>query len=316
VQFNPNLITKIKGKFTMRRLILSVCCLAALQGCNDDSSTTTSSATATDLSIKFAAAVNGENFSCGTTYKNVGSATTNEYKINDFRFYLYDMKLQQRDGTFYPLELKQDGKWQYKDIALLDFENGCLNGTVDTNAQITTTLPAGKTASDYKGICFKVGLPFTENHADPTATVSPINVTGLLWSWTTGRKFIRVDGVGDPVGLNTPFVLHLGSTGCSDVNKVGKQPDAPCTYLNTPQICLTDFVPNQQTIVADVGKVLKNSNIAYNTPDTSSGCMSGNNDPECQQIFPLLGLDFSYIAATGSTPVVFPKQTQTFFSLK
>ena len=300
----------------MRRLVLSVCCLAALQGCNDDDSTPVSSATPTDLSIKFAAAVNGENFACGTTYKNVGSATTNEYKITDFRFYLYDMKLQQLDGTFYPLTLKQDGKWQYNNIALLDFENGCLNGTVDTNTQVIATLPADKKTSDYKGICFTVGLPFTENHSDPTTVAAPINMTGMLWSWTTGRKFIRIDGVGDPLGLNTPFVLHLGSTGCSDVNKVGKQPDAPCTYANTMQICLNEFVPNQQTIVADIGKVLKNSNIAYNTPTTSSGCMSGNNDPECEMIFPLLGLDFSYISATGVAPIIFPKQTQTFFGLK
>lgn len=298
--------------------LISGSCLALLQGCNDssNSSSSTASTTSTDLSIKFAAAVNGTDFTCGTTYKNVGSATTNEYKISDFRFYLYDAKLQQRDGTYYLLELKQDGKWQYKNIALLDFENGCLNGTTDTNTQITTTLPAGKTANDYKGICFTVGLPFTENHSDPTTASSPLNATGMLWSWTTGRKFIRVDGVGDPTGLNAAFHLHLGSTGCSDVNKAGKQPDGPCTYTNTPQICLTEFVPNQQTIVADVGKVLKNNNIAYNTPATASGCMSGNNDPECQTIFPLLGLDFTYIAATGSTPVVFPKQTQTFFSLK
>jgi len=296
--------------------LLSGSCLFLLQACNDDSSTTISSTASTDLSIKFAAAVNGENFTCGATYKNVGSATTSDYKINDFRFYIHDLKLQQRDGTFYPLTLKQDGKWQYNNIALLDFENGCLNGTVETNAQITATLPADKPASSFKGICFTLGVPFTENHSDPTTAPSPINSTGLLWSWTTGRKFLRVDGVGDPLGLNTPFVLHLGSTGCSDVNKLGKQPDGPCTYTNTPQVCLSEFVPNQQTIVADIGKVLKNSNIAYNTPTTSSGCMSGNNDPECEMIFPLLGLDFTYISATGATPIVFPKQTQTFFSLK
>jgi uncharacterized repeat protein (TIGR04052 family) len=294
-------------------LLLSGSCLAVLQGCNDSSS---SSTTSSDVNIKFAAAVNGADFNCGTTYKNVGSATTNEYKINDFRFYLNNVQLQQSDGTLSPLTLKQDGKWQYNNIALLDFENGCSNGTPDTNAQITATLPAGKNASDFKGICFTLGLPFTENHSDPTTASSPINTTGMLWSWTTGRKFLRIDGVGDPTGLNVPFHLHLGSTGCSDVNKAGKQPDGPCTYTNTPQICLNDFVPNQHTIVADVGKVLKNNNIAYNTPSTAAGCMSGNNDPECETIFPLLGLDFTYIAATGSTPVIFPKQTQTFFSLR
>lgn len=86
--------------------LISGSCLFVLNGCNDSStssSSTTTSTTPTDLSIKFAAAVNGADFTCGTTYKNVGSATTHEYKINDFRFYLYDAKLQQRDGTYYPL---------------------------------------------------------------------------------------------------------------------------------------------------------------------------------------------------------------------
>lgn len=308
-------------------MLLLTGCLATtflLTGCDDDttqtpnSTTTTSttpSTTTAEIMIPFRAAVNGAAFTCGTTYKGVGSAVTDSYQINDFRFYIHNVRVQDHyDSKWYPVTLKQD-QWQYQTIALLDFENGCANGTPQQNTQVVATLPAGKNLNDFKGLCFTVGLPFAENHVDPASATSPLNITGMLWSWTTGRKFIRVDGVGDPAGLKTGFHLHLGSTGCSDVNKQGKQPDAPCTYANTPEICLNDFVPNQQVIVADVGNVLKNVNIAYNTPNTALGCMSGNNDPECQPIFPLLGLDFIY--NDGVNPAItFPKQQQVFFGLQ
>lgn len=303
---------------------LCICSALILSGCDDDdnndSNSTSSVSTATvstttEVSIPFRAAVNDAAFTCGSTYKGVGSAVTDSYTINDFRIYLSNLRLQQQDGSMYPLELKQDGKWQYNNIALLDFENGCVNGTPEMNTQVVATLPADKNINDFKGICFTLGLPFTENHADPASAPSPINVTGMLWSWTTGRKFLRIDGVGDPDGLKTSFVLHLGSTGCSDVNKQGKQPDAPCTYANTPEICLSEFIPNKSTIVADIGKVLRNTNVAYNTPNTAAGCMSGNSDPECQTIFPLLGLDFIY--NDGANPAItFPKQEQAFFGLQ
>ncbi|MEZ5671754.1 MAG: MbnP family protein [Thiotrichaceae bacterium] len=96
---------------------------------------------------------------------------------------------------------------------------------------MVATLPTGKNSSDFKGLCFTLGLPFTENHTDHKHIASPINVTGMLWSWTTGRKFIRVDGVGDPDGLKTSFHVHLGSS-CSDVNKQGKQPNCSVHLCN------------------------------------------------------------------------------------
>ena len=316
-------------RFVTRALVptLCLCSVLSLTGCDDDDDSTTtsstststastSSTTTTDINIPFTAQVNGTPFTCGTTFQGVGNAVTDRYRIDDFRFYINNIRLKDHyDGKLYPVELKQDGKWQYNNMALLDFENGCVNGTKELNTQVTATLPAGKNISDFNGICFVVGLPFTENHADPASAPAPINVSGMLWSWTTGRKFIRVDGVGDPDGLKTSFHVHLGSTGCSDVNKQGKQPDGPCTYANTPEICLNNFVLNQHTIIADIGKILRNSNVAYNTPNSAAGCMAGNSDPECQPIFPLLGLDFIY--NDGANPAItFPKQEQVFFGLK
>jgi len=66
-------------------------------------------------------------------------------------------------GKSIPVNLTQDGKWQYQNVALLDFENksgGCANGTVETRNQIVGTIPKG----NYQGLQFTLGVPFNLNH--------------------------------------------------------------------------------------------------------------------------------------------------------
>jgi len=285
-------------------LLTSSLVAVSLTACNSDDDDSTSSASTTTttttttasqeaVTIDFKAAINDAPFVCGQTYQGVGvssGATENAYRVDDFRLYVRDVHLVKSDGSEMAVELDQDGVWQYKTIALLDFEEGCLNGTTAINTQIRGQLPSGEKLSDYTGLCFTIGLPFEENHADPGQAPSPINASGMLWSWTTGRKFVRIDGVGDPNGLNQSFPVHLGSTGCNDSSGTGGAPDAPCTYANQPEICLDNFKVNEQVAVADIGYLLAQSNVTINTPDTAAGCMSGHNDPECITIMPKLGL--------------------------
>jgi uncharacterized repeat protein (TIGR04052 family) len=290
--------------------------LLVLSACDDNTTFTATIRNDTNtiqaaVTIDFQAQVNGEDFVCGQTYPEVGSPG-NDYKIDDYRFYIHDVNLIKIDGNKTPLELTQEGVWQYKNIALLDFENGCLNGTAKMNTQVQGTLPDGEVLSDYNGICLTIGLPFEENHVDPGTAPSPLNANGMLWSWTTGRKFIRIDGLSDPEGLKIPFHLHLGSTGCVNAAGTGGPPDAPCSEPNQPKICFSDFDFSRHKIVSDIGKVLSNTNVAIDTPDTSIGCMSANNDPECITTMPKLGLSFMY-KQTPTTPAVeYPAEKQVF----
>jgi len=301
-------------------------CLFALLGlattaCNNDSndgdtsqSNSSSTTTTVATTVKFAAAVNGQTFSCGNTYHGVGlgKGTADTYKMNDFRFYVFDAKLIKDDGSKVSLSLTQDNKWQKDNVAMLDFENGCVNGTPDLNAQVVGTVPSDS-SHQYTGVCVTLGLPFKWNHIDPAAAPSPLNASGMIWSWTTGRKFLRIDGIGDPEGVKQSYVVHLGSTGCIDKDNNGSEPDSPCTFPNTKEVCFSSFNTAKDTLVADIGKVLQASNMTYNTPDTAVGCMSGNGDPECIEIMPRLGLNFTY--ADGVNPsVVYPAQAD-FFSV-
>jgi uncharacterized repeat protein (TIGR04052 family) len=297
--------------------------LTACNDNNDDSSSSesnsdsiTSSITTSNTTVKFAAMVNEQPFQCGNTYSRIGlgKGTRDNYKINDLRLYLYDIQLVDSEGNKTPLNLTQDDKWQQANVALLDFEDGCLNGTTEMNTQVVGTLSNDSTTS-YTGICINLGLPFALNHIDPASAPSPLNASGMLWSWTAGRKFLRLDGIGDPEGLKQSYVVHLGSTGCVDEDDNGSEPENPCRFPNTRTVCFDNFDVSKDTIVADVGAVLQATDVSYNTPQTAAGCMSGNSDPECIEIMPRLGLDFTYADGVNQ-PVVYPRQAELFRVIK
>jgi uncharacterized repeat protein (TIGR04052 family) len=136
-----------------------------------------------------------------------------------------------------PVELTQDDKWQFDDLALIDFEDAtgaCGNGTPETNTVVSGTVPAGR----YSGIQFTVGVPFEKNHTDLTTMPSPLNLTALAWVWNAGRKFMRVEvaSTGKPRG----FVLHLGSTGCTP-NQTRITVPTTCAHPNRVEVSLGGF---------------------------------------------------------------------------
>src|SRR5690606_25468578 len=86
------------------------------------------------------------------------------------------------------------GLWQHENLALLDFEDktgACANGTTPTNTSVRGTVPPGS----YVGLAFDVGVPAALNELDAASseTPSPLNLTAMYWSWTTGYKYLRVD---------------------------------------------------------------------------------------------------------------------------
>ncbi len=144
-----------------------------------------------EVVINFEGWVGSDRFACGESYDRVGASETT-ITPNDFRFYVSDVALIDEDGNAVPVELKQDGKWQYQNTTLLDFEDGtgaCDNGTTDTNTTIVGTLPEG----DYQSLQFTLGVPKNLNHDDAAIAPSPLNLTSMWWNWQGGYKFLRAD---------------------------------------------------------------------------------------------------------------------------
>jgi len=276
--------------------------------CGDDGTTPATDAPTPDVdaapdapstvsvAIPFAGRVAGQPFACGQSYAGIG-ATASAYVGIDFRFFVHDVKLVTAGGDV-PLALDVNEFQSADGIALLDFETGgagCQMGTTGTHTMLTGTVPFGTT---YTGVKFTVGVPFAKNHLDATTATAPLNVPAMYWAWSSGYKFVKIDGT---AGVGGPgFNVHLGSTGCAATGQT--PPTAPCTSPNTFAVDV-GFVPGESTIVADIGPVLTNVDITVNTAMTAPGCMSFPGDPECNTILPKLGLPYG--SAPAGTQALF-----------
>ena len=252
------------------------------------------------VEIRFDAVVGADELACGHSYPDIG-VTHSTITPTDLRYFVSGVSLLRADGTAVPVALDQDQVWQYRDVALLDFEDGsgpCRNGTTAMNRSIRGTVPAG----EYRGLAFTLGVPFALNHGDATVAPSPLNLTALFWIWNAGYKFLKLDmsTAGQPdksldaharksereraVG----FPVHIGSTGCAPGSKT--QPPASCKAPNRVAVSLPAFDFAKDVVVFDVAALLHDANVDTNTPNTAPGCMSEPNDPDCKPVFEALGL--------------------------
>ena len=256
-----------------------------------------------DVTIRFVAMVGNRPAACGMTYRDIGTEKS-PISLNDFRFYVSNLRMVTASGEEVPVELTQDGTWQYDTVALLDFEDGTglcsSSGTPEMNDKVTGTIPEG----EYVGVRFELGVPFELNHLDTAAAPAPLNLPAMWWNWRTGYKFVRID-MQTPTSQIPQWFIHLGSTGC--VSESGSTPPSePCANPNVATIELMDFNPLENFIVADLQALLAEVNLNENTPQPP-GCMSSPNDPDCESLFPAFGLDLASGALTG---------TQVFFRVE
>jgi len=258
------------------------------------------------ITIRFAGMVGDEPFACGRTYAGIGrSAST--VRPSDFRFYVSDVHLLTAAGQAVPLQLEQDGRWQYESVALLDFEDRtgpCLTGTPDTRFVVVGRVPKG----EYQGLRFTLGVPFALNHADATIAPSPLNLTSLFWNWQAGYKFVRIDlastgrpqtiapgavpRFGDLEGSQAlGFAIHLGSTMCTS-DGPSRSPSA-CRNPNRPTITFPTFDFQRDVIVADLKTLLEGVDVDVNQSGTPAGCMSTPSDGDCNPLMRNFGLPFA-----------------------
>ena len=245
------------------------------------------------VTLRFDAQVGGAAFVRGQTYAGLGTRSST-LTANDFRFYVSEVALVDAAGAATPVALTQDGKWQHEDVALLDFEDGCGGaGNTELRAIVEGEVPAG----EYTGLRFNLGVPFDKNHAEAATAPSPLNLTAMFWNWNGGYKFLRVDG--GAAGI-PGWRLHLGSTTC-DGDATGHV--TTCGEPNRPQVELTRFDPDADTVVMDLARVVADVDLTSDTTG-APGCMSAPADAECGGYFRALGLPFGGTAAVEQTAFV------------
>jgi uncharacterized repeat protein (TIGR04052 family) len=246
----------------------------------------------------FGAKVGTEVWSCASTYTNVG-ADASTIRPVDLKFYVHDVRLINEAGAEVAVTLTQDGVWQHAGVALLDFEDdteACANGTAETNDKVVGTVPTGK----YRGIVFKLGVPFELNHTEVSTAPAPLNLSSMYWSWNMGRLFLSLmtSAETDP---STSFesILHVGSANCVGDAQAGGV--MSCAKPNRPEFRFPDYRLGRSVAVADVKEILQKSNLKTDV------CHSFTAET-CTWPFEYLGINWF----TGSlTP-----NTQRFFRME
>lgn len=229
------------------------------------------------LTIEFRAAVRGADVSCEDEVAG--------FAFQDLRLYVYGFELLSADGSVTAVRLDDDGVWQNGELALLDFEDGsgsCRNGSAATRTVVVGKAPSG----EYAGLRFRIGVPFASNHADPATARPPLNLGRMHWGWRAGYKFFRLEAA---AGSGRALRLHLGSTGCT--GQVGAI--SGCRWPNRVLAELREFDVGRDVVVFDVAPLL--ATLGSSTGDGS--CMSEEDDPDCGNLWAVLGLDASGEAA-------------------
>lgn len=254
------------------------------------------------IRVNFRAMVHDAPFQCGTRYADIGTSHAS-IVASDFRFYVSDVRLITSRGDTVRAAMQTESPWADQDVALLDFENGaasCANGTPELRDHLVVMAPAAA----YRGVVFTLGVPMSRNHEDLAKAAPPLSLSALSWSWLAGRKFLRVDmraTAGDSAA--TPWVIHLGSTGCTKADSAATAPNQ-CLHPNRATVRLTDFDPDRDVVVADLGAMLARVDVRRNQPRTAAGCMSADSDADCGGLFASLGLP--HASSTGpETPAFF-----------
>ena len=272
--------------------IAAVATIATLFTACGSSTDTTPAPTTQAITIDFKALVGNQPFSCADTAGYVIGTGTLPWIPRDFRFYVSNVRLVDASGAEAPVAL-DSSVWQGYGVALLDFENGtgnCTGGTLEMNTAVRGTVNPGT----YVGLRFDVGVPAASNHLNVDAANQPLSVSAMFWSWTSGYKFMKIDGL---INRATPFTFnfHLGSTGCT-LATPGDFTTASCTTLNVPSASFAAFNPTTQAVALDLALLFAATNFDTADGGGAPGCMSGATNPECAPIFPKLGLPF------GTTP--------------
>ncbi len=237
-----------------------------------------------DVRLRFSAEVDGTPLTCDRWYAGYDSSGDASIQIKDFRFFVSDVRLINDRNEEVPVLLEQDSIWQFQDIALLDFEDGTGECEEKGTAQINSMIKGRVEGSRFKGIVFKMGLPFEWNHVDNVAVPSPLNIGAMFWNWQYGYKFARFDLVTDREDDRKFWFIHLGSTGCTS-GAAGMAPDSACLKTNIPEIRIDNFDIENDVIVADLGSLIRGLKIGT--------CMSGPANPFCEELFPGFGLSLA-----------------------
>ena len=225
--------------------------------------------------IPFAVTVNGEDVRCGNTYEGVG-VSRSDIEIKDLRFYVHDVHLVRGDGSMEPFVLEDDGLWQSRGVALLDFAGTESEACADRGtAAVRTGIRGVRPDGEFTGIAFKVGVPPELNHLNSPSMEPPFNQPGMWWSWKSGFRHMKVDLVattGEVV--KERFTFHSGANSCTADQVAGPY---TCKSELTPAVDLS--FSEGQAVELDLARLLGDLDLSIGRGCMGTSSLTDPNDP-------------------------------------
>ncbi len=191
----------------MKKLFLSLSLLAFFaSGCKEESNTVTPPPTPTDETVSFKIRIEGvfgtTPFALNQAYTTVAGDTV---RFTMAKFYLSEISVIDTLGRSIPVRVVDTTNTATIDnqtVTLLDYATA-QNGTFELTLRAKPGL--------YRGMKFRVGVPFDLNHRDASVQPRPLNVDqGMFWTWNTGYIFHRLEGNFDSSGVQRNFLYHIG----------------------------------------------------------------------------------------------------------
>ncbi|MDC0718366.1 MbnP family protein [Nannocystis bainbridge] len=270
----------------MRALLLIVAVLPACTARDTDDGA---------VELFFRPTVAGSYFSCDEIYRE----TTANVKPQDFRLFVHAIRLVTAAGDEHPLELLDDGQFQARGVALLDFEDAtgeCRRGTPALNKTIRGVLSDEhrNQRADYIGLRFRVGVPPELDTTEFADLPAPLDEPTMRSAVTGAHLFLTAWAKQEPFAAGAPLFSGVGL----DLGADGGRP-------NQFEVALDNFDPDTSTIIADWRSIFNKVDLGFcsQSAGTPCGCWSRQVDPLCPQLFPRLGLDLATGASIGGQVV-------------
>lgn len=189
-----------------------------------------------NLVVKFDNGVGDQDFIFGVDYDK---SANESYKLETLKYIISNIELTDADGaTFmYPVD---------DNVFIVDEADGNNAGEIWITLE---DIPA----ADYTKISFGVGIDqerYGQGAEGQGGFLETAQDEEMLWSWATGFRFIRLDGVySDNTVTDEALNIHMGSVGTSLDNYREVSLDLPNTVL------VRETTDPEVHIKADISKV-------------------------------------------------------------
>lgn len=203
---------------------------------DDDNNTENLTGETGELTLKFDNSVGDQDFIFGTNYNKSNGES---FKLDNVKYIISNVRVKDAEGnTFmYPTE---------DNVFIVDEADGNNAGEILINLENID-------AANYTEITFGVGIDqerFALGAEGQGDFLDMASEEGMMWSWASGYKFIRLDGTFSSATVtDEPLNLHMGSVGTS----LDNYREVTLTFPNT--VLVRENKSPEIHIVADLAKV-------------------------------------------------------------